>query len=310
MLPASKLAKMTIMNPQFPDLSPNSLSRTQRRKGLFFAPLLFCGLLGGPAHAQTAAEILSAVRSSESKIQLRATQVVEHGGAREVALLYRSGLKRRLEWSAPSVKAGDILIDDGETVTIFHRADKTAFQTQSPLRAPIAAAGDWKIGAPIQQNGRTVRVLSRGKSRELTIDAKTNLILRSKGSGGVTTLQNIEFGEISPARFVFSAPANVKITRTDGRLFADLGAAKRFSSWLQTPAQLPGGYAFESAVAGKNEVWLRYSNGKKRFSLFQQKTSDPDLAPQKVAGGWFWRKNGARFVVTGAPDEAISALTK
>ncbi len=309
MLRAWKPAKTTTMNPQFPDLQVKPLGRIQRRKGIFFAPLLFCGLLSGQAKAQTAAEILSAVRSSENKIQLRATQIVERGGTREVAQIYRSGLKRRLEWSAPSVKAGDILIDDGETVTLFHRADKTAFQTQSAQRAPVAA-GDWKVGAVAQQNGRAVRVLRRGKGRELTIDAKTNLIVRSKGMGGVMTLQNVEFGAVSPAKFVFSAPAGVKITRSDGRLFADLGAAKRFASWLQPPTQLPAGYAFESSIAGKDEVWLRYSNGKKRFSLFQQKTDDADLAPQKVDGGWFWRKNGARFVVTGAPEGAITTLAK
>ncbi len=300
------------MNPKSLDFPVAKLSG---RKGIrFFAPYLLCvAAIGAPndiARAQSADEILKGVRASENKVQLRATQVVQRGASREVATLYRSGIKRRLEWSAPGVRAGDVLVDDGQTVTLFHRADNTAIQTQSAHRAPVVLSGDWKVSAPIQQNGRTVRVLSRDKGREMTIDAKTNAILRVKNGGEVTNLQNVDYGAVAPAKFQFSAPAGVQILKTEGRLFGDLGAARGFASWLQAPADLPAGYALESAIAGKDEVWLRYSNGKKRFSLFQQKTSDSDLALQKVNGAWFWRKNGLRFVATGAPENAVAAMAK
>lgn len=301
------------MNQPFPNAlltSPRRITfRNPRRKGLiFFAPSLFCGLSCPAALAQNADAILQSVRAGESKAQFRATQIVQRGGAREVATLYRSGLKRRLEWSAPNVRAGDILIDDGQTVTLFHRADKVAIQTQSTRRAPVLSPDGWKVGAPTSQDGRAVRVLSRGNGRELTVDAKTGVILRQKNAGGATTLQNLRYGAVPLSKFRFAAPAGTEIVRANGRLFGDLGAARRFSTWLQAPAQLPPGYAFESAVAGKSEVWLRYSNGKKRFSIFEQQTSDADLAPQKVEGGWFWRKSGLRFIATGAPESAIEML--
>lgn len=299
--------------------SPNFLvASSARRKGIsFFAPLLFCGLVtttgfitSGAARAQSVDEILNAVRQSESKVQLRATQIVQRGGSREVATLYRSGPKRRLEWSAPAVQAGDVLVDDGQSVTLYHRAEKTAIQTQSPHRASALAPGGWKVGASTQLDGRGIRVLNRGKNRQLMIDAKTGVILRAKNAGGVTSLQNVQYGAVSPAKFQLALPAGVQIVRTQGRLFGDLNAARRFASWLRAPSQLPVGYTLESVVAGKSEVWLRYSNGKKRFSLFQQKTSDADLAPQQVNGGWFWRKNGLRFIATGAPADAIGSLSQ
>lgn len=309
------------MNPQF--LKSRARTGTEkslfksasRRKGnrVFFAPLVFCGLWSGisagTARAQSAEQLLILVRQGESKIQLRATQTVQRGASREVATLYRSGIKRRLEWSAPSVRAGDILVDDGRTVTLFHRADGSATQTHSTRRVP-ALAGSWKVGAPVRFDGRTARVLSRGgvKNRELTVDAKTGVILRSQGPLGVTSLQNLQFGAVPASKFALNLPSNVQIVRSEGRLFGDLNAARRTASWLQGAPQLPGGYNFESAIAGKNEVWLRYSNGQKRFSIFQQKTGDADLPPQDVNGSWFWRKNGVRFVATGAPKTAIAAL--
>ncbi|PQV64864.1 hypothetical protein B1R32_103131 [Abditibacterium utsteinense] len=292
------------MNLKFPE----SFS-TKNQSWFIFPALIFCGAFASAAKAQSADEILRAVRQNEAKIQYSATQIVQSGAVREVATLYRSGLKRRLEWSAPSVKAGDILIDDGQIVTLYHRADKTAIQTRSFRRVPGFAAGNWKAGAPTPQNGRLVRVLSRGKGRKISVDTKANVILRTENGRSITALQNIKFSPVSDAKFEFAKPAGVALTRINGRLVNDLNAARRLTTWVQPPSQLPSGYVFESAVAGKDEIWLRYTNGQKRFSIFEQKTSDSSpIAPQKVDGGWFWRKSGLRFLVTGAPEGAIDAL--
>lgn len=299
------------MNLKFPN--PIAVENQSRPSKL---ALVFCAVIASTAvtpaaNAQSATEILRAVRASEAKAQYRATQVVQKGSSREVATLFRSGLKRRLEWSAPNVKAGDILVDDGQTVTLYHRADKSAIQTRSFGRVPSFAAGDWKVSAPQTQNGRSVRVLSRGNGRKISVDAKTNAVLRTENGGSIVALQDVQFGPVSDSKFQFVKPDGVTLTRVNGRLFNDFSAARRLTTWVQPPAQLPASYVFESAIAGKDEIWLRYTNGQKRFSIFQQKTEDAgEIAPQKVSGGWFWRKAGIRFLVTGAPDSAISALAQ
>ncbi len=298
------------MNLQFRNL-PASLHCATKNQSWLFSALIFCGVFAPIAHSQSAEDVLRAVRNGEVKAQYSATQIVQRGGSREVATLFRSGLKRRIEWSAPDVKAGDILVDDGQTVTLYHRADNSAIQTRSFRKAPSIAPNGWKVGAPISQNGRTVRVLSRGKGRKISVDAKTNIVLQTENGGGVTSLQNIKFGPVAEAKFQFEKPAGVLITRVNGRLVNDLATARRLTTWVKPPIQLPSGYVFESAIAAPNEIWLRYTNGQKRFSIFQQKTEDAtEIAPQKVSGGWFWRKSGLRFLATGAPESAIDALTK
>lgn len=301
------------MNLKFPERSVSSfeLSSIKNQSRSLLPALIFCGFLAPLANAQSADEILRAVRASEAKAQYSATQVVQRGARREVATLFRSGSKRRLEWSAPDVKAGDILVDDGEFVTLYHRADHSAIQTRSFGRAPGIAAGEWKVNATTTQNGRAVRVLSRSNGRKISVDARKNIILRTENRGTVTALQNVQFGSVPDAKFQFVKPDGVTLTRINGRLVNDLGAARRLTTWVQPLTQLPGGYVFESAVAGKDEIWLRYTNGQKRFSIFQQQTSDSgEVPPQKVDGGWFWRKGGIRFLATGVPDSAINAMAK
>lgn len=311
MLPASKPAPMTTMTPKF----LNAEHGRRKTEGGSYGAALAGGLLlsvfclAPSARAQSAAELLRAARAAESKIEYSATQIVQRNGARETARLFRSGAKRRLEWLSPGVKAGDILVDDGQKVWLYHRADDSAFQTQSSRRGgPNLAADDWKVSAPIHQGGRTVRVLSRGNGRQITLDTRTKAIIGTRFGATSTTLQGIKFGNVPDAKFGFTPPEGAKVTRINGTLFNNPNQARRRASWLQMPAQLPDDYAFESAIASQSEVWLRYSNGKRRFSIFEQKSDAGEVKPQKVEGGWFWKSGGLRFLVTGAPSEAIGNL--
>ena len=273
------------------------------------ASVLVCGMaIYTYAQAQNAEEILRAVRASEAKIAYSATQIVGRGDAREVAKIYRSGAKRRLEWLEPSVKRGDILVDDGEKVTLFHRSDNAALQTQSGRPLAGLSAGNWQIGVPYRENGRLVRVLSRSNGRKLSIDVQTKAILRVENGRGFTALQNVDYGAVPASKFQIALPAGVKLTQINGQLLGDLNIAKRRANWFKAPTKLPRGYAFESAIVGPSEVWLRYSNGQKRFSLFQQKTDEGNLEPKKVAGGFFWKRDGIRFLASDAPESAISEL--
>jgi outer membrane lipoprotein-sorting protein len=275
--------------------------------------LCLCGVSTQSAQAQTvqaqsADAFLSAVRASEAKIEYSATQVVQRGSEREVSKIYRDGFKRRIEWLSPEVKKGDVMVDDGTSVTLFHRSDKSAIRTQSQRRLPNLVGSDWKVGAPVRQNGMLVRVLSRPNGRKLSVDAKTKAIVRMEGMRGVTTLQNVDYGAVPASKFVFALPAGAKLTQINGQLFNDLRSARRGAGWFKAPTALPSGYNFESAIVGPSEVWLRYSNGQKRFSIFQQKAEGGDLKPQAVNGGWFWKSGGLRFLATDAPDGSVNAL--
>jgi outer membrane lipoprotein-sorting protein len=268
----------------------------------FFSPL-------APVHAQSAEEILQAVRRAESNASYSATQFVQRGTSREVAKIFRNGVKRRIEWLQPSVKNGDVLVDDGQTVSLYHRAEKTVTRAPSSRPALPFTAQGWKVGAPTRQDGRLVRILNRGNGREITVDEETKVIVRTVNGRSVTALQNIDFGPVPASKFTFAPPAGAKVTQSDGRIFADLNAAQRAAAWLKAPSQLPTNYTFESAIVGEDEVWLRYANNQKRFSIFQQKTSEADLAPRKVDGSWFWKRNGIRFLATDVPEDMVQALS-
>lgn len=293
------------MNLKFPN---HPASKTSGRQGIVFFALLAFLRVGGESKAQDGDDLLKAMRAAEAKIQYSATQVVQRGGSREVARIYRSGPKRRLEWLEPSVKRGDLLVDDGEKVWLYHRADKTAIRTNSSSRNAGSFGSDWKVGPPVQQSGRLVRVLSRGKGRQITIDAVTKAILRFQTPVSTTALQNVKFGAVPATKFQFSPPEGVKTTELDGILYANLAAAKREADWFYAPTTIPNGYELESVIVGPAEVWLRYTNGSQRFSIFQQKADGADVAPTKVDGAWFWKSKGLRFLATGAPEGAVDAL--
>lgn len=300
------------MNPKFPNPLGGAALRHRGMMGSTPAmcSVLLCvsGALAQTAHAQSPESILNAVRQAESKIEYTATQVVQRGAERETARLYRDGFKKRIEWLSPSVKKGDVLVDDGTNVTLYHRTDKSAIRTRSQRRLPNLAGGGWKVSGLTKQQGTSVRVLSRADGRKLTIDSKTNAIIRMEGMRGVTTLQNLKYGSVPASKFVFVAPAGVTLTQINGQLYGDLRAARRQASWLKAPTQLPSGFNFESAIVGPSEVWLRYSNGRQRFSIFQQKAEGVDLGLKKVDGGYFWRRSGIRFLATDAPEGAIESL--
>jgi hypothetical protein len=297
------------MNPTF--LKERAESQNRRgRKGnfLFSAILCLCGSVFSAAHAQSAADVVREVNGAEARIAYSATQIVQRGGAREVARIYRSGVKRRLEWVEPSIKRGDFLLDDGQNVWLYHRADNSAIQTKSAGRARNLVPQGWKLGVPIQQNGRLVRVLTRGTGRKILVDARTSVIIGTRSGANATTLQNIRFGNIPDSKWQFVKPPSATVTRLDGTLFGNLNLARRRAPWLKVPAQMPANFRLESAVVGQREAWLRYTNGQKRFSIFEQKADAGEIGPRAVDGGWFWKRDNLRFLVTGAPASAIASM--
>ena len=254
-----------------------------------------------PAHAQDAATLIQQMRAAEAKTQYRGTLFIVRGGQRETANVWRDGNKRRWEWSAPDLKKGDVLIDNGANLTLYHRSENSVTQTQSTSILPNLGGG-WNLS----KSGGDF-VLTRGKQK-LTIDGARKILLRFENNGAVYALQNLKFGAQPASKFSFATPANAKVTRSDGKLFADVAAARASVNWLKAPTQLPAGFALESAIAAPDEVWLRYSNGKSRFSLFEQKSDAKTVALTKVDGGYFWKTGGVRFLASGVSAGTAKSL--
>lgn len=270
-------------------------------QGVFLASGFW--LLASSAHAQDAQTLVSQMKQAEATITYSATQKTGNGNTTRV---FRSGLKRRVEWLSPDVKRGDIMVDNGANVFLYHRAEKSATKTDSRSRVPSFVATG--AATPTKFAGRRAFSVAVSNRRTLVIDAQTKALLAVRGGNGGFALSNIMFGSIAPAKFNFAAPAGVKVNAFPGALYPNLNGAKRAATWIQTPAKLPPGWSFESAIVGQKSAWLRYSDGQNRISLFEQPTSDHDLAPNAVNGGTFWKRGGVRFLATGSPSSVLDQV--
>ena len=149
--------------------------------------------------------------------------------------------------------------------------------------------------------------MTRG-AEKLTIDKARKILLRFENGASIYALQNVKFGAQPASKFNFQTPAGAKIVRSQGKLFGDVAAARASVNWLKAPTQVPAGFALESAIAAPSEVWLRYSNGKTRFSLFEQKSDAGKVSPTKVDGGYFWKTGGIRYLASGVSESTAKSL--
>jgi negative regulator of sigma E activity len=283
-------------------------------------------LISAPAFAAPGAgDLLRSMEGAEKSLSYSATALVTRGSAPPMTIqIWRDGAKRRLEWSAPQIMRGDVLVDDGRSVWRYHRAENSAVQTRG------TGEMDWgKLSRSMQPAmagsgnvaGRAawiVALTARGARQptlKVWIDQKNLARLRVDrldASGKASrsyAVQSIRFGDVPASRFSWTPPAGARVTRTSGTLYSDLSQAHRAASWLQVPDFVPPGYEFESAVVdpagngGAGEAWLRYANGINRFSVFQQRTGDNKVfAAQRQGAGWFIQRGGSRFMVLGLPD--------
>ena len=276
--------------------------RQEVRTGSVLASCLL--LLASVTHAQDAQTLVSQMQGAERSVSYAAVR--KSGG--DTIRVFRSGLKQRLEWLSPDVRRGDVQVDDGEHVTLYHRAEKSATQTDSPSRALAFAA----TGTPAKTTfaGRSAFSVQVGAKRTLVIDAQTKALLAVRGGvgNGGFALSDIRFAPVPASKFEFVAPSSVSVQKFPGALYNNVKIAKRAARWLQTPFKPPAGFSFESAIVSNDSAWLRYSNRQNRISLFEQPTTAGDLPPQKVKGGTFWRKNGVRFLATGSPGSALGQV--
>lgn len=255
-----------------------------------------------PARAQDAASLIGQMQAAEAKAQYSGTLFIARDGRRETARVYRDGAKRRWEWSTPAFKNGDLLVDDGSNLYLYHRSENSVTQTRSTPLLPDLGNG-WKVAKAADGN----YLLSRG-DQKITLDGKRKILLRFQNGDATYALQNMKFADVPAAKFNFQTPKGANVTRSQGKLFVELSSARAYASWLKSPTRLPAGYALESAIAAPDEVWLRYTDGKRRFSLFEQRAEAGSVEPTKVEGGWFWKREGIRYLASGAPEGAVKTL--
>lgn len=296
-----------------------------------FAALAVLALAGrATAQAPSGSDLLRAMLKAERTASYFATEVVTQRGAPTLKTrVWRQGLKRRIEFLEPPVRRGDLLVDNGTDVWLYHNRERAAVQTRSLRRSAEMASLDNRIGSiptrvsgPVSIEGRRAWVVemraAKDKKRVVRrhwIDTATKVRLkveRFTPNGTVSetsSLQDVQFVSIPAARFAWTPAPGTKVTRTSGRLFMQLAPAKRAASWLQYPRTVPAGYSFESAIVDnkKGEAWLRYTNGAQRFSIFQQRAGDPSTlsglsGPRRVDGGWYWQGGGSRMLGVDIPS--------
>lgn len=265
-------------------------------------------------------ELLRDAMKAQRTVSYVATETTTRIGAPTmIARVQKSGDKRRLEYSAPAIMRGDLLLDDGANLWRYHRAEKSAIKTKTATRQKEPSQNALRllaVSAPARSTlvGRKawlVTVSTRNKKRvlhKIWIDEKTKARLRmerfdNRGQRVETVaLSNIKFGAVPTSAFRWTTPAGARLTNA-GTLYQQLGQAQRSTRWLQAPSKLPKGYVFENAVVNSSDAWLRYSNGVRRFSIFQQRTKDARSTPFKRAGSaWYWQKSGNRFLIAGLPE--------
>jgi len=275
---------------------------------LLASPLRVPQAWASPAKAPGVGELLARVTAAESHASYTATQIIKRGnGPREVTHLWRSGLRKRVEWVEPEVRKGDVLVDDGKTVKLYHRAEKALTETKSAPRVDYTHSIPKAIKDTTFE-GRPVYALELSTGALLWVDQETSIRLRLENGWNSMALKDLKVGPISDSRFTFAPPEGTRVTKSAGTLYNTLSAARRAAAWFKQPANLPAGYAFESALVEKTEVWLRYTNGQRRFSLFEQQSGGADVELQKVQNSWFWKTGGVRYLITGAPESEIPAL--
>jgi outer membrane lipoprotein-sorting protein len=288
--------------------------------------LLFSGLLLFLLRAEAAPrgeDLLRAMMNAERTVSYSATETMTSlDGPTIVAKVQRKGIKRRVEYSAPPIMRGDLQVDDGKIVWRFHKSENSAIKTQTTGRRSTRDVEAMRRRFDAKTQGQTivanrkawvVAVTPKGKSqvlRKFWVDDQTKIRLRAEMLDGrgqrveTRALSNVKIGHVPDAAFRFILPRGADVTNA-GTLYTQLGQARRSTPWLRLPTNLPRGYAFESAVVDekKNESWLRYTNGIRRFSIFQQHTdSNASKELARAGEGWYWQKSGNRFLIAGLTE--------
>ena len=175
--------------------------------------------------SQTLSEVenwLRAASQAELSAEFSATVDLQRDGAPLTRWrLWRNGNKERMEYVAPPVRKGDLLVDDGQNVWLYHRADNTAIQTKSRPRSldfeSLSARGlQTRLGDDQKIDEREARVLEVRRSngrivRRLFVDEKTRVLLGHQTFANGKSVERMTFGdlktgEVADSRFRWNPP--------------------------------------------------------------------------------------------------------
>lgn len=234
--------------------------------------------------------------------------------------IWRAGDKRRIEYIEPPIRKGDITVNDGKYTWRYHRSENSVIQTPNSHNNRAGRGSNRNFNVTNEGattiGGRKAWIVTiksqKGapRTRKFWIDQQTYLRLRTelydtKGQRTETMqLGSLNVSAVPASLFQWKTPRGAKVNSA-GELYSRLERAKRQAPWMRVPNWVPAGYVFESAVINKskNEVWLRYSSGTNRFSIFEQRTNDTSIArPRTVSGSLFWRNKGMRFLIAGLTE--------
>lgn len=301
------------------------------RPSLLLPVILSCLASGVEAQTPSGAQLLQAMANADRMAQYSGVETVSQTGAKPIKMrIWRHGQQRRLEYLAPPITRGDLLVNNGTELWSYHRSENAVMR----MPATGLQGGDG-YGAGHTGKSLNARVVSKatvagrpawvvvvsppGQSHTMSkfwIDAatKTRLRVERYGPSGqrlmAAGLETIKFGAVPASQFQWTPPAGAKVTQTSGTLYNSLEQARAGAAWVQYPHYIPPGYAFESAIVdAKGAAWLRYTNGLNRFSIFQQRISDnKNTGPRPVRGAWYWQRGGSRFLTVGVPAAQSSKV--
>ncbi|HVF85350.1 MAG TPA: hypothetical protein VM821_05180, partial [Abditibacteriaceae bacterium] len=117
--------------------SANSNQRHRAKHLLLLGLLISSHLEAIPVGAQAidarAARVITQMANAESNANYTAVQTIARRNSTPIRVrIWRLGRKRRLEYLAPNLNRGDVLVDDGRNTWLYHRAENAAVQTRSP----------------------------------------------------------------------------------------------------------------------------------------------------------------------------------
>ena len=176
-----------------------------------FLQLTIAALASLPAHAAPGAgDLLRSMAGAQNSLSYSGTMQITRPAAASITIqIWRAGEKQRLEWTAPALMRGDVLVDDGQSVWHYHRAENSAIQTRGTAEIDwnrLSRSMDASLAGSGDVAGRAAWIVAltpRGGDTQpgwkVWIDQKNLARLRVErlgASGQTMALQDVSFAPV------------------------------------------------------------------------------------------------------------------
>ncbi len=291
-----------------------------------FAIFLLLFVFTGAAYGSRATDILSKAAVCEREVSYRgvktATLIFDDRRVTTVyKVVHKSPDKTYTQYFSPSALSGIIIIENGPNFWRYRPVEQVwEGLGSSPIPENESVPDELFENFEIMLTGseliagRNTHVLTatpKGKSdhkRKLWIDQDVNLVVKleeSDENGHVIKRSVFTSLEIEPRDIptsLFAVKGKIKEV--------PIPAAEDFEAVV--PTYLPHGYKYKDTskiiLDSRHCIHFQYSNGMSSLSLFQRKTSEPDMPPKKVkcktTNMMTWRSDGVDFTLVGSISHA------